>query len=276
MIDLHTHSHFSDGTISPTELVALAEKKGLEAIALCDHNTVSGLPEFMEAGKNSSVETIPATELTAVYKEKELHILAFFIPETQYNAITQKMSPFRKAKEESNRRLLQALQAEGFRLDEARIFHGSLDYVNRFAFARELTRCGYTASAAEAFDKYLSPGLGYYEPVPREDAFEIIGFIRSIGALPVLAHPLHSVSEETLRSFLPRAKDAGLVAIETCYSKYDPSKTQLAHALQKEFGLLESGGSDYHGESDSDIQIGIGKGNLRIPYSVLTDLKRLL
>ncbi len=276
MIDLHTHSHFSDGIPSPTQLVTMAEEKDLAAIALCDHNTVGGLPEFLEAGSKSTVETVPGAELTAGYKGKELHILALFIPAAQYDAVTKKMAPFRKAREESNRRLFHALRSDGFLLEEQRILKGSLDYVNRLVFARELTRCGYTATPDEAFNTLLQPGLGYYEPAPREDAFEIIRFIRDIGALPVLAHPLYSVSEATLQEFLPRAKEAGLAAMETYYSKYDAEKTKCARVLAAQFGLFGSGGSDFHGNNDSDIQMGIGKGNLNIPYSVLENLKNLL
>ena len=276
MIDLHIHSHFSDGIPSPSELVALAEERGLEAAALCDHNTVSGLPEFLEAGSKSKVETIPGAELTAGYKGKELHILALFIPNSQYNAVTEKMAPFRKRKEVSNQKLYDSLLADGFQLDWQRICQGSLDYVNRLAFARELVRCGYAADRDEAFNKYLQPGLGYYEPAIREDAFDIIRFIRSIGALPVLAHPLFSVSEETLLEFLPQAKEAGLAAMEVYYSKYTEETTRRACEIAAQFGLEKSGGSDFHGKQDSDIQPGVGKGNLHIPYSVLKNLKNLL
>ena len=276
MIDLHTHSHYSDGTLSPKALVAMAEEKGLDAIALCDHNTIGGLPEFLAAGSNSRVETIPGAELTTGYKGKELHILALFIPTAGYDTITEKMSPFRKAKAQSNEQLFQALVADGFQLDRQRIFQGSLDYVNRLVFAKELFRCGYTASTDEAFQKYLLPGLGYYEPAPRADAFEIIRFIRQIGALPVLAHPLYSVSRETLEEFLPKAKEAGLAAIETHYSKYTPEETSCARQLAEKFSLAESGGSDYHGTPGATVQMGIGKGDLNIPYGILKNLKQLL
>ena len=276
MIDLHTHSYYSDGTYAPEALVAMAEKKGLKAIALCDHNTVGGLAEFTAAGNKSSVETIPGAELTSEYRGKELHILALFISPNQHEVVTQKMAPFRKAKEESNRQLFASLQAEGFQLDQQRIFQGSLDYVNRLAFARELFRCGYAASTDEAFQKYLLPGLGFYEPAPRADAFEIIDFIRQIGALPVLAHPLYSTSEEILKEFLPKAKKAGLAAMETHYSKYTPEETLCARQLAATFGLAESGGSDFHGNSDSAIKMGVGKGNLHTPYEILEHLKNLL
>ena len=276
MIDLHTHSHYSDGSHAPEALVAMAEKRGLTAIALCDHNTVGGLPEFMAAGSKSPVETIPGAELTSGYKGKELHILALFLSPSHYHAVTEKMAPFRKAKEESNEQLLQSLLAAGFQLDRQRIFQGSLDYVNRLAFAKELFRCGYAASTDEAFNKYLLPGLGFYEPAPRADAFDIIRFVRSLGALPVLAHPLYSISEETLREFLPQAKAAGLAAMETLYSKYTPTETTCARQLAAEFGLAESGGSDYHGNKDSVNQIGIGKGDLQIPDNFLEHLKNLL
>lgn len=274
MIDLHTHSHYSDGSDSPAGLVALAESLGLEAIALCDHNTVSGLPEFLEAGSRSTVQTVPGAELTSAYKGKELHILALFIPPHQYDAVRARMAPFRKAKEENNLSLYQALTAAGFRLDKDRIFQGSIDYVNRMMFAEEMTRMGYTSSTSEAFDKYLSESRGLYKPAPREDALEIIAFIRSIGAVAVLAHPLHSITEELLREFLPKAKAAGLAAMETYYSQYNEETTALACRLAEEYGLKKSGGSDYHGIGKPDVAMGTGTGNLCIPYSVLNELKQ--
>lgn len=273
MIDLHTHSHYSDGSDTPAQLVALAEKSGLDAIALCDHNTVSGLPEFLAAGSRSTVRTIPGAELTSAYKGKELHILALFIPPHQYDAVKAKMAPFRKAKEASNLALYSALTEAGFQLDRCRIFQGSIDYVNRMAFAEEMTRAGYTRSTDEAFDKYLSESQGFYQPAPREEALDIISFILGIGALPVLAHPLHSISEALLREFLPKAKAAGLAAMETFYSKYDAKTTALACRIAKEYGLLESGGSDYHGNRKPDVLLGTGKGNLSIPFSVLEKLE---
>lgn len=273
MIDLHTHSHFSDGTDSPTELVRKAKKQKLEAIALCDHNTVAGLPEFMAAGKNSTVETIPGTELTAEFDNTEVHILALFLPETQYDAVTLYVDPFRKAKAENNRYLFSALTNAGFLLEEQRIFQGSLDYVNRAVFASELTRLGYTVSNDEAFQTLLKPGNGYYFPVPKLNAFETIEFIRSINAVPVLAHPLDSLTPSQLRVFLPEAVKAGLQAMETFYSKYDASETALACALAEAYALKQAGGSDYHGDRKPGILLGTGKGTLSIPRSVLEALR---
>lgn len=273
MIDLHTHSHFSDGTDSPTELVRKAEKQKLEAIALCDHNTVAGLPEFMAAGKGSTVETIPGTELTAEFDNTEVHILALFLPRSQYDAVTRYVEPFRKAKEESNRQLFSALTNAGFLLEEQRIFQGSLDYVNRAVFASELTRLGYTASNDHAFQTLLKPGNGYYFPAPRQDALETVKFIYSIGAVPVLAHPLVSLTPSQLGAFLPKAAEAGLRAMETFYSKYDASDTALACALAEEYGLKYSGGSDYHGDRKPGVLLGTGKGTLSIPRSVLEALR---
>lgn len=273
MIDLHTHSLFSDGSESPAQLVARAEAVGLSAIALTDHNTVAGLDEFMEAGARSPVETVPGAELTAQHHGTELHILALYISPAQYGAVTAWLEQFRLAKERSNRRLIDALARAGIHIDYDRICAEAGDYVNRADIAREMTRKGYTQSVKAAFHDYLQPGQGFYIPPQRHDALETVRFIRSIGAVPVLAHPLVSMTGEALRVFLPLAAEAGLAAMETYYTEYDAPMTCLAFSLAEEFGLLPSGGSDYHGAAKPDITMGTGWGDLQIPDSVLGTLK---
>lgn len=272
MIDLHTHSIFSDGTLTPTQLVREAEKVGLTAIALTDHNTVEGLPEFMKAGKGSVVQTIPGIEFSTEYEGIELHILALNVQEEHYAPITEKMEDFRMRKERSNVELVENLNRAGIVIDYEKIRAETEGYVNRAVIAAEMTALGYTESVQEAFKKYMKPGKGFYVPPRRPDACETIRFIKSMGLPAVLAHPFLNLTESQLRRFLPKAVACGLDAMETAYPKYDDMTTLLAQVVAENFGILPSGGSDFHGDNKPDIALGTGRGNLCVPESVLWSL----
>ena len=271
--DLHTHSTFSDGTFTPTELVAAAETLGLSAVALTDHNTIAGLPEFLTSGNGSSVETVPGVEFSTEYNGIELHILALYLKEEHFPAVTAMMENFRIRKEKSNEDLVAALAKDGMVIDYEAIKAGAGGYINRAHIAAELTRLGYAESIKAAFKGLLSPGAGYYTPPQRLDAYDAIRFIRSIGAAAVLAHPFLNLDEEELRSFLPEAVSAGLDGMETLYPRYSPEETALAQSIAEEFALLPSGGSDFHGENKPDIALGTGTGELRVPCHFLGKLK---
>ncbi len=275
MIDLHTHSNCSDGSLTPTQLLHTAEAEGLEAIALCDHNTVAGLPEFMEAAKKSTVKAIPATEFSVDYRGAELHIVALFLPEASWAAVTERVERLRRDKEESNRALIAALRAGGYDITYEEVLEiAKGEWVNRAHVGRVLTRKGYMASVKEAFATVLKRGGGFYVPPRLPDAFETIGFIKAQGAVAVLAHPLLSLKEEALPEFLEQARAAGLDAMETMYPLFDREETDFLKDLAKTYGLLESGGSDFHGAAKPDIRLGIGKGNLNVPMACLEALEK--
>lgn len=273
MIDLHTHSNYSDGSLTPAQLLRAAEEAGVSAIALCDHNTVAGLPDFMKAAKESTVEAVPATEFSVEYQGEELHIVALFLPEESWPAVTKRLEQLRVWKEESNKALMAALRAGGYAITYEEVLAiAKGEWVNRAHVARILTEKGYTASVKEAFATLLKRGGGFYVPPKLPDAFETIAFIKAQGAVAVLAHPLLSLTEAQLRQFLPGAKAAGLDAMETMYPLFDAAATETLRAMAGEFGILESGGSDYHGAAKPDIRIGTGKGALAVPESVLEAL----
>jgi predicted metal-dependent phosphoesterase TrpH len=272
--DIHVHSNFSDGTCTPAELIALAEAAQLSAVALCDHNTVAGLPDFLAAGQGSAVEAVPGVEFSTDYRGKELHILALFVQPEHYDAITAVVADYLNRKEQSNIDLVANLSRAGYVMDYASIKASTADgFVNRATIAAALLEKGYVGSVREAFKTLLQPSHGYFNPPKQPDTFEIIRFIRSIGAVAVLAHPFLDLDEAALRAFLPEAKAAGLHGMEVLYSKYDERTTALAGSLAEEFSLLKSGGSDFHGTNKPDIAIGTGRGNLKIPADWLKNLK---
>ena len=273
--DLHIHSAFSDGTLKPAELILLAQQRSVGAVALCDHNTVSGLPEFLEAAAGSGIWAVPGIEFSTDYENTELHILALFVKPQYYAAITEKMEKMLRDKEQSNLDLVAGLKAAGIHIDYDAIKSARPDgSINRAVIAAEMVRLGYCESVQDAFKNWLSEKHGYFHPPKRPDALETIRFIKSIGAVPVLAHPFLNLDEARLRVFLPQAVEAGLLAMEVYYPKFSEEQTVLAKLLAAEYGLLPSGGSDFHGANKPDIQLGTGRNNLCISRNVLENLAR--
>lgn len=271
--DLHTHSTYSDGTLTPAQLITEAQKQGLSAIALTDHNTVAGLPAFLEAAVDSGVEAVPGVEFSTEYREMELHILGLYIRPEHYETVNRLLQQFLDRKEQANIAMIQRLNQAGIPLNYEKIRQASAGSINRAVIGAEMVRMGVCESVKEAFSQWLSPKKGYYIPPKRPDAFETIRFIKSIGAVAVLAHPFLSMDEGMLRAFLSEAVRAGLDGMEVYYSTFDAQTTALAEEIAEEYGVLKSGGSDFHGENKPDITLGSGKGNLQIPLHLLDALK---
>lgn len=275
--DLHTHSVFSDGTDTPAQIIHAAVEIGLSAVALCDHNTVDGLPEFLNAARGQPIQAIAGGEFSVDYRGTELHLLGLFIPEAAFPPISQRMQEAIRRKEESNITLVERLNQAGYHLDytaiKARSPRGK---INRAHIAAELTARGYTPSISRAFETLLSKTGGFYTEPERISVFEMIRFLRELGVLPVLAHPFLNLSAQALVDFLPEAKRLGLVGMECEYSLYSRAETEQSLQIARDFGLLPSGGSDYHGANKPDIQLGLGKGGLRIPYNYAAALNAQL
>lgn len=274
--DLHTHSIFSDGTDTPEELITRAEALGLDAVALTDHNTVAGLPRFLAAAEDSPVEAVPGIEFSTEYRGGDLHILALFVKPEHYTAISDLVALPDRWKRQSNLALAEKLTGAGFPVDYAALEAATPGgKVNRAHFGRELVRLGYAATVEEAFQRFLKERCGFYTPPRRLDALETVAFIRSIGAVCVLAHPwLNLKTPDALEDFLRQAVPLGLDGMEVRYSKFTPEQSNLALETAREHGILPSGGSDYHGEAvKPGIRLGEGRGELKVPVEWYQALK---
>ncbi|MBE6741866.1 MAG: PHP domain-containing protein [Ruminococcaceae bacterium] len=273
--DLHCHSTFSDGTFTPSEIISLAKKQGLSAVALTDHNTTKGLSEFISAGKNSSVETVAGCEFSTEWEKHELHIVGLFLDEKVWNEVEDYVELLNLAKKNSNIKLIQNLKAAGYEItyDEVAASTDAAEF-NRAHVAKLLVKKGYAISVNEAFQNILSEEKGYYDPPERLNSLMTIRFIKQYGGVAVLAHAFLNLNYEELEEFLPAAKEAGLDAMETNYSKFSKEETRLAKELAKRFDLKESGGSDFHGTVKPDIQLGSGLGNLKVPFDFLEKLRK--
>lgn len=270
--DLHTHSCFSDGTLTPAQLIKLAEETGLAAVALCDHNTVAGLSEFVEAAQGSAVEAVPGIEFSTEYRGTELHILGLFIQEQYYEAVNELLSEALERKKRSNVSLVEKLKEQGLEVTYEAVEAEAGGTVNRAVISAYLVRHGCCSSMEEAFDRWLNLDRGFYVPPKRPDAFEVIRFLKSIGAVAVLAHPFLNLDEIQLREFLEQAK--GLDGIEVYYSKFSREQIALLEQIAAEYGLVCSGGSDFHGSNKPKLCMGTGYGDLEVPIQALEDLKK--
>ena len=274
LCDLHTHSVYSDGTFTPAEIIDEAIKIGLSAIALTDHNTVDGLPDFISAANGKRIEIVPGAEFSADYNGTELHILGLFISPEHFGTVSALMANVNKLKEESNIALIESLNRAGFALDYETIKHSTPNgKFNRAHIAAAMVEKGYISSIKEGFDTYLSKSSGYYKEPQRLTAREIIDFIDSIGAVSVLAHPFLNLSERELVEFLSTTE--GLRGMECYYSDYDNKTTNISLRIANEFGLICSGGSDFHGTNKPSIKLGSGKGDLRVPFESYLALKNI-
>ena len=274
--DLHTHSTYSDGTFTPTGIVQLAKKQGLFAVALTDHNTAGGIPEFVRAGRENGIITVPGCEFSTQFENVELHVVGLFFPEKTWTEIEDFVEHMHEAKRHANRKLIAALQKAGYDVtyDEAAALTAEGEF-NRSQIARVLLAKGQIESVKKAFSTILSEEGGFYVPAKKISAISTIRFIKLYGGVSVLAHPFLNLDYEGLLRFLPKAKRAGLDAIETAYSEFDRETTLRAEELADRFGLLRSGGSDFHGATKPDIKLGTGLGDLAVPYEYYEALASL-
>jgi predicted metal-dependent phosphoesterase TrpH len=234
---------------------------------------VAGLPDFLKAAEGSPVEAVPGIEFSTEYEGKELHILGLFIEPECYGAVNELLNEALQRKEESNLNLIRNLNRAGISLDYDRIKAEASGTVNRAVIAAAMVQCGYCESVKAAFRDWLAPERGYFVPPKRLDAFAVICFIKSIGAVAVLAHPFLNLEEGELEEFLKAAVPCGLDAVETLYPKFTPEQRERAREIAQANGLLISGGSDFHGENKPDIRLGTGRGDLQIPEKWLETLK---
>ncbi|MBQ7408425.1 MAG: PHP domain-containing protein [Clostridia bacterium] len=274
--DLHVHSHFSDGTFSPKQIVRMAKQLNI-AVALTDHNTVLGLEQFDLEAKKQGVEGVCGVELSTVYKDKEFHLLGLFIKPEHYDKVELLVQEFKRLKQISNKELIENLNRAGYKIDYNQVIsRNATGVVNRAHIGAELVEKGYFSSRSEAFNSVLDESKGFYIPPKRLNLLDAIKFLNEINALPILAHPLKDASEQFLDEMLPIAKKAGLVGIEVYHSSYSASQSQTALNLAKAYDFKISGGSDFHGENKPDVLLGRGKNdNAVVDISVYYNLLKL-
>lgn len=273
-VDLHVHSDKSDGSFTPSQLVDMAADKGLCAFALTDHDTTAGVKEAVAAGKKKGIEVIPGIEFSTEYHGKDIHIVGLFIDEDA-PAFQAHLDRFVNARIERNQKMCERLRADGIDISYEKLleaFPGSV--ITRGHYSRYLFEHGYVKSLPEAFDRYLGDHTKYFVPREKISPADAVKLILAVKGIPVLAHPtLYHMGKDALNQLLYTLKDAGLVGIEAIYSTYSAGEEREMRQLAAKYGLLVSGGSDFHGKSKPKLELGTGYGKLFIPEDVLIAIR---
>ncbi len=273
-IDLHTHSTASDGSMSPAELVRHAKERGLAAVALTDHDTVDGIQEAIKEGKRSGVEVIPGIEISVRYKP-EMHILGLFPEGDSYLNIRSELSTVKKGREDRNKKIINRLNELGIEITEDEVKDVAMgDITGRPHIARVLVAKGYVRTIDEAFDIYLcKEGLAYFQRFELEPA-DGIRAIKKSGGVPVIAHPVFlRKSYDEMDKLLKELKEYGLGGIEAHYSENTKEDTGNFLRLAIKHELVATGGSDFHGNFKPGLELGCGRGGLKVPYELLDKLR---
>lgn len=274
-IDLHLHTTHSDGSLSPTEVLRLAHKTGVSALAITDHDIVTGIPEAIAAGAELGIEIIPGVEISSRVGNSELHILGYCL-QWQDPELNRRLTSLRESRHSRNPQIIERLRALGLDVtyEEVRALAGT-DAVGRPHIARLLMDKHYVTSAKDAFDRYLADGRPAYVARELPSPADAIAWIRAAGGVAVLAHPTWAkVSGEGLNALLTTLKAEGLGGIEVHYSTHTKRQTTEYLDLAKRLDLLITGGSDFHGITKPDIEVGTGRGGLKVSQKLLDPLKK--
>lgn len=281
MIDLHTHSTFSDGYYTPSELLEQALSLNLEALALTDHDAVSGFYELKNAAKNKKIEVIAGAELGVYYPRTEMEIIAIDIPQSSLSAFEEFQKKEIASREILARRRIELFNKRGFDISFEEVAFDSLNrrrmQIRRPHFAEILLNKGYIKTIDEAYKGIFAKGGSCYAQTRSEPAEKIISFIKENGARAILAHPIHTKRHgEKLFSLIKELKGYGLDGIEVFHSSH-PIAARLEYLeIIRQLNLITTGGSDFHGGSAHPENI-LGSGqnnNLNIPFMVLDELRK--
>ncbi len=276
-IDLHTHSTKSDGTCTPAQLVEIALKKDLAAFALTDHDNVDGIREAVDAAEGTGLEVVPGIELSTEYRGKDIHIvgLLFDYKDPEFG---RKVREFAEQRELRNRKMCSLLTQGGYPISYGELRNAYPDAnITRAHFGKFLYEKGFVSSISEAFEKLIGDDCPYFIPREKITPQKAVEFLLSFHGLPILAHPFqYDLGDAGLHELLRRLKETGLAGIEAYYCKHDSDMTKQVIGLAKEYDLLLSGGSDFHGDHKPGLEMGTGYGHLHVPGELLTLMKQAL
>lgn len=273
--DLHAHSTASDGSDPPERVVELALEAGLTYLALTDHDTQEGVPAAVEAASGTGLELIPGVELSLDFDHGAMHLNVLWLPPGR-GPLQDRLDELQTGRGTRNQQIVERLVELGMPITiedvEEEAGGGS---VGRPHIAAVMVEHGYVPDIRTAFDLWLGAGKPAYTDRHRLDPAEGIALARESGGVPVLAHPhtLGVTTADEMASLLTRLKTAGLVGLEAIYSSYHRHVRDGYTDLARRFGLVPSGGSDYHGTYKPGLQLGSGYGDLVVPVSVVDELR---
>lgn len=274
-VDLHVHSNASDGTLTPSEVVCLAKKTGLCAIALTDHDTVEGVDEAVAAGREYHIEVVPGVELSCAYISREIHIIGLFV-DCKNTGFLDELARLKNTRAVRNEQMVEKCREQGMCITMEELLAEYPDAViTRAHFAAFLAKKGYVSSVKDAFERYLNDHAPCFVPRYKMPCAQTIELIHSAGGLAILAHPvLYKLGNTELAKLVSYLTKCGLDGIEALYSTYTASDERRVLKLAKENALLISGGSDFHGTNKPHIHLGLCRSNMKISYDILEKLKK--
>jgi len=269
LVDLHLHTTSSDGRLTPTELIHLVAKGGLEVISITDHDSTEGLAEALEAAKEyPQLKLIPGIEMSADIPGNEIHILAYYI-RYEDEGLQNTLQKFRDDRIYRAKEIIERLRELGMALQWERVQEIAGDgAVGRPHIALAMVEKGYVTQTSEAFDRYLGRNGPAYSEREKLTPVAAIELVRSWGGVAVLAHPSY-VSD--LDNVIPGLIEAGLVGMEVYYARYPAEKIQELAQMADRYGLVPCGGSDYHGMEDRDEPL---PGSMGPPLDVVKQLEQ--
>ncbi|MCR5088926.1 MAG: PHP domain-containing protein [Oscillospiraceae bacterium] len=267
-VDLHVHTTASDGSFSPAEVTALAAAKGLSAIAVTDHDTVSGLGEAIEAGIRYQVEIVPGIEISTKF-HGAVHILGYYLrPDSP--ALKEVLEWVVHDRDLRNEKICKRMREDGLPVEYASLKARFGEVVGRPHFARLLTELGLAGNVQDAFCRYLEKGKRYFEGRNFLSMERSVKIIREAAGIPVLAHPFqYRLDDKQLRELIEYGISCGMLGMECLYTGYSEEQRTYLLSLAAEYGLIPTGGSDFHGMPKPHITLG----NADVPFSFLQSLK---
>ena len=275
LIDLHSHTYYSDGTASPEELIRNALSAELEALSITDHDTFEGYEAAVSIAGQAGLKLIRGIELSTRYNGASIHLLGYFIGREPSEEFHSWLGQMQQTRRDRNQRLIERLRQYGVELTLDEVERKGRSLTGRPHFARVMVEKGYVPDMETAFREYLDESARAY--VERQDPqlSQSIARLRQAGGIPSLAHPVrifrndYDKVDALIREMIPH----GLTAIEAYHSDHKPSDVRHYLEVAHKYGLAVTGGSDFHGANKPRIQLGSGNGgNLAIPYQVLHDL----
>jgi len=275
-VDLHAHSTASDGSVDPEDLVNLALAKGLEALALTDHDTQEGVPVAAKAAAIGGLNLIPGTELSLDYDDGGMHLVVLWLNPGN-GPLQDRLSGLQAGRSERNTEIVQRLGELNMPISiEEVLDEAGPGSVGRPHIAAVMVAKGYVPDIRTAFDEWLGNSKAAYVRRPRLDPEEAISLTLESGAVPVLAHP-HTLGinrAAEMADLLDSLVGWGLVGLEAIYPSYHRHERDGYTDLARRFGLVPSGGSDYHGSYKPGLDLGTGYGDLVVPISILDELRK--
>lgn len=278
-IDLHIHSTASDGTLSPVEILQLAQKLKLGAISITDHDTLKGIREIFPPPDSSIVSVLTGIELSTnsppLHKVTgSFHILGYGI-RLDDPVLNQNLDTLQQARKNRNPLIISRLNALGVDITLAEVMEASGEaQIGRPHIAKTIINKGYAQTIDEAFDIYLGFNKPAYVDKYRLDCQDAIDIITGAGGIPVLAHPflLKIADKSSIEALILDLKDMGMQGIEVYYPEHPPEYSEFYSGLARKYDLVITGGTDFHGKLKPEIQLGSGNGDFFVPYTVYENL----